>query len=102
MILPLFVISEITSEGLSPVEVPSKTQTYCSKASEGPLIWLWLEHKTYEERIRNLALFYLEKEGSLKRLTAIFSFLMGGYRGEWWCNQRQQTQTGTCKIPIKD
>lgn len=63
VILHLLDTSEFTSEGLSPVGVPSKrrTWTYCSKASERTLIWSWLEHKTCEDRLRNLALFYLEK-----------------------------------------
>jgi len=61
--LPLFDTGVITCEGLSPAGVPSKrkTWTYCSKGSEGPSIWSGLEHKMYVDRMRNLALLYLEK-----------------------------------------
>lgn len=52
-----------------------------SKASKGLSMWSGLEHKTRENRMRNLTSACLDK-GTLELFTAVFSYLMGEYRGD--------------------
>lgn len=52
-----------------------KTWTHCCKTNEEPPVWLGAGI----DRMRNLNLFYLQKEGSVEHCTPVFCYLMEKY-----------------------